>query len=166
MLVGLPGAGKSTVGPLLAARLGRPFHDLDAEIVRREGRSIATVFAEGGEPAFREVEAAMTRELFAGPPSVIAAGGGWVVTDANLAAASQAAVIVHLSVTPATAAARLGRESSNRPLLSTADVQVRLTELEAQRGERYARADVEVNTETLGTEEVVVLIASLIGRSA
>ena len=61
ILVGLPGSGKSTVGRRVARRLGRPFLDFDSEIERREGRSIAQIFAEAGEPGFRELELALTR---------------------------------------------------------------------------------------------------------
>ena len=166
VLVGLPGAGKSTVGPRLAALLGRPFHDIDGEIVRREGRSVSELFAAGGEARFRAVEAEVTLDLLAGPPSVIAAGGGWVLTDANLAAATTAALVVHLGVTPATAAARLGGGADSRPLLASGDLRGRLEELELHRRERYGRADVVVDTEALDTDGVANAIRNLIDRSA
>ena len=166
ILVGLPGAGKSTVGPRLAARLGWTFHDIDAEIERREGRSITELFAEAGEAAFREIETSVTRELLAGAPSVIAAGGGWVVTDGNFAAADNVAVIVHLAVTPETAASRLSRGAGKRPLLAHGNVLEKLAALELHRRERYARADVVVQTEGVALEEVATRILPLIVRSA
>lgn len=165
MLVGLPGAGKSTVAPLIAAGLGRPVHDIDAEIVSRTSRTISELFGERGEAGFRELEHAVTGELLSRPPSVIAAGGGWVMTEANWQAAAKAAVVVHLRVTPATALHRLGGGSETRPLLAGPDGGSRLAALEAARRERYARADVVVDTELLDTEEVVRSVLALIGRS-
>lgn len=146
--------------------MGRPVHDIDAEIVRREGCTIGELFSRRGEAAFRDMESQVTRELLAGPPSVIAAGGGWVLTESNLAEAADTAVVVHLAVTPATAAVRLGHGSGDRPLLASADPRTRLEELEEARRERYARADVVVNTEDLDTEEVARSILLLIERSA
>ncbi|MGD0484589.1 MAG: shikimate kinase, partial [Gemmatimonadales bacterium] len=77
LLVGLSGAGKTTVGRLVAAKLGAPFMDLDEEVARRAGRAIAAVFEEEGEAAFRAIEAACARDALAGPPAVVAAGGGF-----------------------------------------------------------------------------------------
>src|SRR5690606_21742020 len=80
VLVGLMGAGKSTVGPLLARRLGRRFIDLDREIERAEGRSIRALFEEHAEAGFRAAEARATGRLDPGSGGglVIAAGGGWM----------------------------------------------------------------------------------------
>lgn len=165
VLVGLPGAGKSAIAPRLADALGRPVHDIDAEIVRREGRSIAEIFATRGEPGFRELESGATRVLLSGPPSVIATGGGWVMTDANWDAAADAATVIHLRVTPATAWRRIRSDQGVRPLLDVPDPQRRIAELEEARRERYARADVVVDTEMLDTEEVVKSLLVLIDRS-
>src|SRR5215207_8822569 len=70
ILVGLPGVGKSTVGAAVAERLGRPFLDFDAEIERREGKSVADIFAERGEAAFRDLERALTEEARTAPGMV------------------------------------------------------------------------------------------------
>ena len=72
VLVGLPGSGKSTVGRAVANRLSRPFLDFDAELERRVGTSVARMFAEEGEVAFRQRELALTQELAAAPPMAIA----------------------------------------------------------------------------------------------
>ena len=85
VLVGLPGSGKSTVGPLLAEQLGAPFMDLDAEIERRQRMSVSEIFASVGEEAFRAMERAMTQELVTRPPMVIAPGGGWMADLENVA---------------------------------------------------------------------------------
>jgi len=76
ILVGLPGAGKTTVGQLVAARLGVPFLDFDQEISRRSGLSVADYFARFGEATFRAAEVALTRELQQAPRTVLAPNGG------------------------------------------------------------------------------------------
>ncbi|MGP7996970.1 MAG: shikimate kinase [Streptosporangiaceae bacterium] len=78
VLIGFMGAGKTTVGQLLAGKLGLPFVDTDLVIEQRTGRSVADIFAADGEPAFRELERAVTAELLAGPDTVLALGGGAV----------------------------------------------------------------------------------------
>ena len=83
LLVGLSGAGKTTVGRLVAAALGAPFVDLDEEVARRAGRTIAEVFGEEGESAFRALESACARDALAGAPAVVAAGGGYFDDPAN-----------------------------------------------------------------------------------
>ena len=85
ILVGLPGAGKSTVGSVLARELGRSFLDFDAEIARREGMSIAEIFATKGEPTFRQLEHGLTEELKDLGGMVLAPGGGWVARPDTVA---------------------------------------------------------------------------------
>ncbi len=82
-LIGYRGCGKSTVGPLLAARLGWAFVDADALLEARAGKSIARIFADDGEPAFRDLESALLAELAARPDHVVATGGGVVLRPAN-----------------------------------------------------------------------------------
>jgi hypothetical protein len=83
VLVGLPGSGKTTVGALAARELGAPFTDLDIVIESRERKSVGAIFAEQGEAAFRALEAAVGAELLAGPPLILAPGGGFFA-DARL----------------------------------------------------------------------------------
>ncbi|MFZ2428555.1 MAG: shikimate kinase, partial [Propioniciclava sp.] len=78
-LIGAPGSGKSTLGPLLAERLGGPFVDVDTVIEQRQGRAIRDIFADDGEDAFRAIEAAVTVELLA-QPGVVSLGGGAPLT--------------------------------------------------------------------------------------
>src|SRR5512137_1346848 len=89
ILTGFMGAGKTVTGQEVAARLGRPFIDLDDIIVERAGKPIPTIFAEDGEPVFRTIEAAICEELSAPAGLVIAVGGGTAVNPANRAALSR-----------------------------------------------------------------------------
>lgn len=89
ILIGMPGSGKSAVGRALAARMGRPFIDVDDEIVRRAGKSIPAIFAEGGEAAFRSLETEALCEICRGKGAVIATGGGAVLRDENVRAMRQ-----------------------------------------------------------------------------
>jgi shikimate kinase len=151
VLVGLPGAGKSTVGPLAAARLGRPFVDLDAELERRAGVSVAEQFARDGEPAFRAAEAALSAELAAAAPAapaVLAPGGGWAANAPARAALAGAGRTVYLRVPPAVAAARVAGERDRRPLLAgAADPLAAVGALLARRGPLYEAADAVVDAD-------------------
>lgn len=165
VLVGLPGAGKTTVGRALARRLGRPFVDFDAEIERREGRTIPAIFETDGEEHFRRLEARLSGELLARDPAVLSPGGGWVGQPGLIEAARAVAVLVHLRVSPATALRRMGTEAAARPLLTGTDRLGAIEGLWHARRERYALADVDVDTEVLDAEEVAERVLGLIGRS-
>ena len=89
VLIGMPGSGKSTVGRLLAEKLGRPFLDLDEEIVHREGREITEIFQQDGEAYFRDLESRVTAELSARTGLVLATGGGCVLRKENVTALRQ-----------------------------------------------------------------------------
>jgi shikimate kinase len=138
ILVGLPGAGKTTVGKLAAATLAAPFVDLDEEIELASGIGIPRLFAERGEPAFRELEREVMERALGGPASVIAAGGGWAAQPGNLEAVAGRAVPVYLTVSPEVAARRAGLTAGNRPLLA-GDAPARMQELFAERRGAYER---------------------------
>lgn len=118
VLVGLTGSGKTTVGRLAADRLGRPFLDTDAVIESTTGRSVRQIFADDGEAAFRDIEAAVLRDcLSSTTPSVIAAAGGAVLRGENRAALKAAhARVVWLCGGPSVVADRV-RSGGHRPLL-------------------------------------------------
>jgi len=159
-LVGMMGAGKSTVGCALAARLGRRFVDTDAEIEREQGCAVAEIFARDGEAGFRALERAMvTRWL--GEPAVVALGGGAVAQPEIRAACLRSGTLVWLRARPETLLARLG-EGATRPLLAGlpgAARLARLRELLAAREPAYASAALAVDTDASPVDEVVERIA-------
>jgi shikimate kinase len=123
VLVGFMGAGKTTVGTLLAARLGLPFLDSDQVIEQRAGRPVRQIFAEDGEPAFRTLEHQVIAELLDGPPVVLALGGGapeHPATRDKLVGAQ----VVYLHVSYEHALQRVGgdRDPKSRPLLARPDL--------------------------------------------
>lgn len=119
VLVGFMGAGKSTVGRIVAARTGRPFADTDALIEGRWGAPIAKIFADEGEPAFREIERAVVGEVLAGPDSVVALGGG-ALADPATCTALQWHTVVWLDVSYGEAMRRIGADAG-RPMLQIGD---------------------------------------------
>ena len=146
ILVGLPGVGKSTVGALVAAELGRPFVDLDAVVVRRMGMPVERIFGEFGESRFRELEReAMAEQLHAGP-SVLAPGGGWAAQPGNFEGARAEALFIWLTAAPE-AAHRRAEQGVVRPLLAGDDGPERMAALLAERSSFYARADVTVRND-------------------
>lgn len=160
------GAGKSTAGRCLAELCGFRFVDLDEEIRRRAGRSVAELFAEVGESGFRELEARATREIAAiaaeSPGIVVAAGGGWM-TNRPARAALPTARTVWLTVAPAEAARRLAPERTDRPLLVGADPAVRLAALLHERLPAYREATYTVDTLHRTPDEVAREIAAAAG---
>ena len=142
-LCGLPGAGKSTVAPLLGERLGIPSLDLDSIIEREAGLSVPEIFAKEGEAGFRAREARALRSAASGSPSVIALGGGSVTARAVRALVRRTGHLIWLDAEPAQCAVRA---AAGRPLLS-GDPLARVTELAAARNPLYARlADARVDT--------------------
>jgi shikimate kinase len=122
-IVGLPGAGKTTLGRQLAAHFNRPFLDLDHAIEAHTGRGVREIFAEDGEAAFRTVEAAVLREALAagGPPLVLATGGGTPCFHGNMDLLNQAGITLWLDVPVAELAARFSpAEVAKRPLMAAA----------------------------------------------
>jgi shikimate kinase len=154
ILVGLPGAGKSGVGKYLARRLGRRFMDFDVEIARREGKSVAAIFAQHGEAHFRELEHALTAELRSVAGMVLAPGGGWVTRPGTVALLRPPARLAYLEVTPATAVRRMGTGVANRPLLQGSDPVGELDRLLRARQRAYEEADFVVNVERLTLQQV------------
>ncbi len=135
-LVGFMGAGKSTIGRLLAEARSLPFRDADAEVERRAGRPVADLFAERGEAAFRELEAAVVAELLASGPAVVALGGG-AVRPPTTGVLERDALVVWLDVDADTAWARVRADGEHRPL---ARDEAAFRGLHAERRTTYAEA--------------------------
>lgn len=135
-LVGLPGAGKSTLGRTLARRLGLAFVDADAELEQRLGVTIPMIFEIEGEATFRDREEATLAELVLRTGIVLATGGGVVIRAANRERLKANGTVLYLHAEPSTLRERT-RRSRHRPLLNAADPFARLTELYAQRDALY-----------------------------
>lgn len=163
VLVGLPGAGKTTLGRAVAARAGVGFLDFDEEIQRRSGLSPSAFFERYGEPAFRAQELALSRELVGRHTIVVAPGGGWIAQEAAREALRPYAHLVYLRVSPAAAAQRLGVAAQDRPLLA-GDPTARLQHLLAVREQWYTLADTVVDTEHIGIEQLTNDLLSLVQR--
>jgi shikimate kinase len=145
VLVGMMASGKSTVGRLVADRLGRPLVDSDGLVERRTGRTVREIFETDGEPGFRQLEAAALADALSSPePAVIAAGGGVVLAAENRASLTTGdTLVVWLRAVPGVLAARVA--GGERPLLD-ADAEGALRQLSADREPLYAEvADVVVD---------------------
>lgn len=144
-LVGLMGVGKSSVGRRLANALELPFRDADAEVEAAAGRSIPDIFADLGEPAFREGERRVIARLLDEPPHVLATGGGAFMNAETRALLKSKAITVWLKTDIEVLARRVGRKDT-RPLLIGKDPLEVLREQAAVRYPVYAEADVVVET--------------------
>lgn len=136
-LVGMPGAGKSTVGKLLARRLGLPFVDSDHVMEQRLGCPIRTYFEQQGEERFRDLEQEVIADLTAtAATGVLATGGGAVLREANRRQLHQHAYVIYLRSSPDQVFQRV-RHDRKRPLLQVDDPLARLKALHAQRDPLY-----------------------------
>lgn len=144
-LVGLMGAGKTSIGRRLAQRLGLPFIDADAEIEAAAGCTIEEIFQRHGEAAFRDGERRVIARLLDNPPHVLATGGGAFMDPATRALMRARAVIVWLRADLELMLARVGRRG-NRPLLKTGEPRAVLERLIAERYPVYAEADITVDS--------------------
>lgn len=154
ILVGLSGAGKSTVGVLLASALGRRFLDFDAEITRRQGMSIPEIFGQHGEDHFRQLEHALTAELQEGGNMVLVPGGGWTTRPETVALLRPPARLVYLKISPDVAIRRMGATAAGRPLLARPDPRAELSRLLAARSAMYESADLVVDVDHLDPQRV------------
>ena len=157
-LVGFMGSGKSTVGPLLAEALGRPFHDLDAMIVDAVGLSIPQIFERLGEEGFRRLEREALERTSALPPSLIALGGGAFSTRENRALVAAEGSSIWLRVSMPEASRRCLGDVS-RPLARDAAAFERLYR---QRLPDYRKADLRVDVDSLSPQRLCNRILRLL----
>jgi shikimate kinase len=135
-LVGMMGAGKTTIGKMLAKQLGKTFVDCDQEIQHRTGVTITHIFDVEGEAGFRKRESATIRELVRRDNLVMATGGGAILNETNRVELSHNGIVVYLKGSVHDLWQRT-RHDRNRPLLQTADPLIRLKELYKQRDPLY-----------------------------
>ena len=154
VLVGLMGAGKTAIGRRLATRLGLPFADADLEIELAAGCSVEDIFANYGEPAFRDVERRVIARLLEGPVQIVATGGGAYIDPATRSTVARQGISLWLRADLETLLARTARRS-NRPLLKNGDPRSILTDLMARRYPVYAQADLVVDSSEAPPEQTV-----------
>jgi shikimate kinase len=154
VLVGMMGAGKSSVGRRLAARIGIPFVDADVEIEKAAGMSITEIFAAHGEPYFRNGETRVIARLLDGGPQVLATGGGAFMNEETRAAVRTKGISVWLRATLDVLNRRIKRRG-DRPLLKSADPAETLRRLIEERDPVYAGADLTVESREVPHETIV-----------
>lgn len=157
VLSGFMGTGKTEAGRELARILGWNIIDVDDEIVKAEKMTINEIFAQFGEPAFRDMEAAVIRGISKKKNVIIATGGGAVLRQDNTDALRQNGIVVCLTASPETILKRIGG-SSERPLLKVKNPLRKIRELMQARMPFYQKADIVIDTEKKAPREVAVEI--------
>ncbi|HWC72435.1 MAG TPA: shikimate kinase [Gemmatimonadales bacterium] len=165
VLIGLPGAGKSTVGRLVAERLKAGFVDIDSILIRKEGKPITMIFAEKGEPAFRDMERKEVAGALEHEPAVIVPGGGWAAQPGALDDARARGYVIYLKARVEIAAGRAA-PSGTRPVLMGDDPVEQMRELFKTREPFYAKADATVQTEAKTPEQLAAEVVRLAQTSA
>lgn len=171
VLVGPSGSGKSELARRVAAEIGYTAIDIDAAIVERIGMPIAEFFERFGEPAFRSIESQVVEEACLQGRTVIATGGGAVLTPSNWASWRPKSVIVALTARPETLVARVNTqaehsgERAERPLLA-GDALSRMRAMLAARAPYYAASDITIDTESRDTEQVCRLVVESVEAAA
>jgi len=157
VLVGLMGAGKTTVGTACAARLHRPFVDTDEVVEATTGQTVAEIFATAGEGTFRDLEQRAIADVCESPaPLVIACGGGAVLDVDNRRRLRASGVVIWLRAAPEVLAARVRHAASTRPLLRSGDPEQQLGRLAEVRADAYeSAAHATVDTDARNVEQVV-----------
>jgi len=169
VLVGMMGAGKTTVGRRLAARIGLPFFDADQEIEQAAGMPVSELFGQHGEESFRDGEARVVARLLDGPPHVLATGGGALVNADTRARIAASAVSIWLKADLDTIARRATRRGA-RPLLKTGDPREILGRLLDERRQFYAQATLHIDSQpgphTNTVNLIVDTLADFLGVTA
>ncbi|HEX3730523.1 MAG TPA: shikimate kinase [Opitutaceae bacterium] len=164
-LVGFMGTGKSTVGRAAAQRLSFDFVDSDHEIERKAGKTIAEIFAQEGEPAFRAAEREFVTGGHAPQRLVVACGGGLIVQPGLAGLLAERGVVVCLHASVETILARTARQT-DRPLLNVDDREARIRSLLAEREPLYRRTGTLVMTDARPLKDIVAHVARIWHREA
>lgn len=157
VLVGMMGAGKTTVGRRLATALDLPFCDTDTEIEKAAGMSVSDLFAAHGEASFRKGEAKVIKRLLGAPPMILATGGGALTNAQTRTLIKERSVSIWIKVDIETVLRRASRRGA-RPLLQTGDPRATLERLFAEREAFYAEADIHLESQPGPHENTVELI--------
>jgi shikimate kinase len=163
VLVGMMGAGKSSIGRRLAARLNIPFVDADTEIETAAQMTIADIFARQGEDYFRNGEARVIARLLDGGPQVLATGGGAVMNADTRAAIKAKGVSIWLTADVDVLMRRINKRRHERPMLQAEDPAARLRELMVEREPVYALSDLTVQSREVPHEAIVTEIVAVLG---
>lgn len=155
VMVGMMGAGKSSVGRRLANRLGMSFSDADAEIEQAANQTIPDIFEQHGEAYFRDGERRVIQRLLDGRQKVIATGGGAFIQDETRALIQEQAISVWLKADRDLLLQRVRRRNSNRPLLKSGDMGETIDKLIETRYPIYAEADVHVQSRDVAHDVVI-----------
>jgi shikimate kinase len=168
-LIGYRGCGKSSVGPLLAARLQCRCIDSDDEIEASSGKSIGEIFADDGETRFRALETEVLRKLLTGPSSVVAAGGGAILASVNRERMKQAGPVVWLTASIATLASRIGGDEESqqrRPSLTGKSIEDEVADVLESRLDLYRdAATMTVDAESESPQQITERIVAALGDS-
>ncbi len=168
VLWGFMASGKSAVGARLAERLGWEYVDLDREIERREGRAIADIFRDEGEPFFRRLEVETTRTLIGRSRLVFSSGGGWITNPEALRLVPPRSLTVWLHVSPETALSRVRADAGGavRPMLDRPDPDAAARALLEAREPLYRKADLTIPTDGRAVDALVHDIEARVRGSA
>lgn len=162
-LIGYRGAGKTTIAPKLAHRLGSIAIDLDQQIEVQERLSIAEIFQERGETVFRQLESGLLKEIASKNNLVVSTGGGIILDQANRELLRETGTVIWLAANPTTLLQRIEQDDNKRPALSSLPLLDEITTLLKQRTPLYqATANYVVDTENIDTDDLVSQIARLL----
>jgi len=164
-LIGFMGSGKTTIGKMMADRLGYLFFDMDDLIEISEQRKINDIFKESGEEYFRNIESKILEKVISNKDCVFACGGGVVLKGENMDMISENSYVVYLMISPAEAIKRLSR-SINRPLLPYKNRNEKIYELINTRSKQYCKyADIIINNEKISPENTAKKIIARIKKA-
>ncbi len=160
-LIGFMGAGKTAVARLLAEKLGKELVELDSLIENRAGKSIADIFRDDGEIAFRQLEIDVIKEVAGNKEQVIACGGGIVLNKINIDRLKEEAVVVYLTASAEVIQQRVSNDGVARPLLATDNKAPTIRQMLEFRQPFYERAaDIRIDTSELDIEATAELIVT------
>lgn len=164
VLIGMPGCGKSAIGRRLAPRLGLPFVDVDEEIERAASKTIREIFADHGEPYFRDGERKVIARLLASGPQVLATGGGALLAEETRANIRRSGISIWVKADMPLLVRRVMKRS-NRPLFEGREPEAVMKELMEARHPLYAMADITVESRDVPHEVIVSEVIESLAHS-